>query len=145
VDDYTRKYGARSSSKPECYGEVDVYDSADPVCEDCPVHRACKVSVDKELRRVARDTSSGTRRRRREREEEAPDRVFRPKKNSEREDPEENDTFFSALIYNGTLSAMKAVLLEAHHGVDSIPHVRYPNPFLQFRRKRSSTKTEESE
>jgi len=133
TDSYTRKYGVRSGSKPECYGDVDMYDPEDRVCPECSVRRACKVVVDKELQKIARES----RRSRKTRTDREVDLVFQPKSDKSRTDPEEDDTFFGALFYNGSLSAMKAVLLEAHHGVDSIPHVRYPNPFKRLRKIRS--------
>jgi hypothetical protein len=44
-------------------------------------------------------------------------------------DAHEDDSWWTALVYNAFLSATKAVLREAHHGVNSIPQFRYPNPF----------------
>jgi len=133
TDSYTRKYGVRSGTKPECYGDVDLYDPGDRVCPDCTVRRACKVVVDKELQKIAKE-SRRSKKTRRDREV---DTVFQPTSNKDRVRPEVDDTFFGALFYNGSLSAMKAVLLEAHHGVDSIPHVRYPNPFTRLRKIKS--------
>ena len=110
-----------------------MYDSSDRVCEDCPVRRACKVVVDKDLRKVARERTYRSRYGRGG--EEDGRHESRPKENSQRTDPHPDDTFFGALVYNGFLSATKAILMEAHHGVDSNPHMRYPNPFLALRRR----------
>ena len=132
-DSYSRKYQIRSGAKPECYGDADMYDPEDRVCKDCTVRRACKVAVDKELQKIVRES----RRTKRTRRDDDVELVFQPKANKDRTAPEEDDTFFGALFYNGSLSAMKAVLLEAHHGVDSIPHVRYPNPFKRLRKIKS--------
>lgn len=136
ADEYSKRFGlrsTRSSAKPSCYGDVDTYDSADEDCQECPVRPACKIVVDRKIERELREdrlerrntrTMSG-RHRSRERDRTTPNR--------ERVNPGEKDSFFVALFYNGFLSASSAVLQEARHGVESIPMMKYPDPFERFR------------
>jgi hypothetical protein len=152
LDDYTRKYGAVSSSKPECYGDIDVYDDADRVCNECEVRRSCKVIVDKKLKREVDEARADRLRYDRPtspvgavRNPAAPNvppstrapvsEPMRPLNNrrevdlSDPDAPGIEDSWWGALAYNSFLSSSKAVLNEAYHGLNSIPYVKYPNPF----------------
>jgi hypothetical protein len=137
VDEYSQKYGkrARSSSKPDCYGDVDLYDSAHEICVDCPVKGACRIVVDRKIdqevreTRVTRGRSKGGRARSRARNRRETAADVEPVANKHRAPVTQADSFWSALMFNSFLTATKSVLLEAHHGVDSIPYMRYPDPF----------------
>ena len=49
-----------------------------------------------------------------------------------RVEPMIGDSWMAALLFNSVLGAVKAMTLEAHYSVDSIPYVHYPNPFLSL-------------
>lgn len=129
MDEYTRKYGqTRATSKPECYGDVDYYDHEDPTCRECPVRSACRIIVDRKVNSSVREATS-----RPTSTTSYRDRLQRPghmpRRDVERAPLGDADSFWGALMFNGFLSATKSVLQEAHHGVDSIPYMRYPDPF----------------
>lgn len=139
MDEYSKKYGsrARASSKPDCYGDVDLYDSAHEICIDCPVKGACRLIVDRKIdqevgetriSRSGRSSRSDRSRKARSHSRDDTSEVV-PVDTKHRTAPGEADSFWSALVFNGFLTATKSVLLEAHHGVDSIPYMRYPDPF----------------
>ena len=137
MDEYTKRHGrkALSSSKPTCFGDLEFYDSRDDTCQECPVRRSCKVIVEKKMRsdsKEIRETRLRPGGRRRSSSEEAVNlRRKRKRKNeAQRVDPMIGDSWWVALLYNSLLGATKAMLVEAHFGVDSIPLSDYPNPFL---------------
>lgn len=117
-----------SRHKPECYGDADYYDSADPDCQVCPYRGTCRTTV-RRKEREARETHQYRR-------AASPDkrRVLAsgpdPSELVERPD-EENIGFFGALVVNGMLSGVRAGLVEAVFAVDQIPRYAYPDPFSE--------------
>lgn len=49
--------------------------------------------------------------------------------NRDRLSPGVEDSWWGVLMFNAFLSSAKAVVREAYHGLDSIPHYRFPDPF----------------
>ena len=142
---YDELYGS-SSQVPVCYGEVDDYDSADPVCRDCGVENSCRRIVHRKVNEEA--ASSGGRRRtisrtaptvavpRRRRQE--PQRpaarsdVVRRRNRSVAglEEHEEGDTFMGVFARNSVLGTLHGMLEEAQAAVASVPLKKYP-PLLR--------------
>jgi hypothetical protein len=128
TDEYSQRFGTRSSSKPECFGDIEAFEPHDDTCRDCIVRRSCQVIVDRRLERgsvVRQETRVERNTRDNRREERA---VVTPLRTEQREDPREEDSFATALIYNGVLAATRSVLRESEYAVGTIPLLKYPVP-----------------
>jgi len=133
-DRVNRQKKTRRSSKPECFGDVEVYDTDDEECQDCPVKAACRVVVDKKIDRELEEVGEERRKKRKKRKELQRRRESSGNNETEEEweeweEPEKGATFGEALAHNSFLSATSAVLREADRGVRSIPKLRYPTPW----------------
>jgi hypothetical protein len=141
--EYTGRFGGgtQSSSKPECFGDLEAYDPNDETCQDCVMQRSCRIIVDRKMERdvaTARErrgtTASTTTPTHRSGVTQRQDsRGVIPMKDEYREEPKEGDSILVAFVYNGVLSATESVLREAAYGVGSLPKIRYRTPLLMRR------------
>lgn len=131
----------RSSAKPECYGDLDTYDSADEVCQECPVRRACRIVVDRKLSRDApHDRPAYPQPPQRTQSEGRPGSNVRLTIGRRRDGYTERvllptDSFLMSLMLNGALGSAETFLSEAQHGIRSIPRAPYPDPWAPKRRE----------
>ncbi len=129
-------------TKPRCFGDAREHSTKDPVCQDCRFFRTCAIIVRRKLEaageeprpRPAVDRRSDYRRddRRDDRQDSRRDgrrglRPPDPEDYIERDD--DNVSFWSALIFNGAMSGIRAGLVEAVFASDQIPRFQYPDPF----------------
>lgn len=116
-------------NRPQCFGDVETYDSKDPHCQSCPVRGSCSVQVNRKIDADSRPrtvtTSSGG--------------VVRRDTTETRPRYEildaEDDSWFEVLGHNGALGAVEAMARELVEGIRGIPRKKYPNPFTRKRRE----------
>jgi|SaaInlStandDraft_7_1057024.scaffolds.fasta_scaffold00038_32 hypothetical protein len=122
MGDFTSRYSTHTEEKPGCYGEEDYYDITDSTCRACRYKGTCRIKVQAGKSGRSRDTPG-------------------PKKGHPTngrsvpvptEDPDEGDTFVSALTYNSSLNAATAMSETLTQALSGIPRKRYPS----FRKRR---------
>lgn len=128
-DEYSERF--LRPNRPNCFGDVQTYDSRDSQCQGCPVRGSCSVQVNRKI-----DAETRTRR-----EGVSPTSVVVRKDSTvDRDRPryevEDADdvTWFEALGHNGMLGMAETMARELVEGIRTIPRWKYPNPF--HRRKR---------
>ena len=135
--EFERRFGRtnrnRTTSRPECYGDEDEYDSQDAECRACPVRGTCRSVV---MRKLQQHQDSSFRSRSHVRSERRTStsstkrdtRVSRRENHTIVEHPP-NITFWHALGHNTVLNVAQAILNTISHAAESIDRFTYPSPF----------------
>lgn len=131
---FTSKY----ASRPDCYGEEDVYDPDDEECRQCPHKSPCSLVITRREAQARREITSRNSQRDRDRRKERKEKVgalIRSVEDFPVGEPEEGDTFSTALVYNASLNALQGMVDTASHAVGQIPRKPY-NMFTSLRKKK---------
>lgn len=130
-----------SESRPHCYGDVDIHNPNDYRCRDkCSLFRVCGVIVKNKILSANRRDESRGRDPREARQDERKDvdrgSLKAPAPEDYVERVESDLGFFGALAFNGTMSAIRAGMVEAVYATDQIPRFPYPDPFSTKKTRR---------
>ena len=135
---FSSKYGGGSSSssstnRPDCFGDEEYFDIDDQHCRQCPSKMACQLKITRRAQSKRGSYSPA-----KSKKEKKKDEVVRGRQDMSRYtevEPEEGDTFASALIHNASLNAIQASLDTISHGWSEIPRKSYHNIFHSARKK----------
>lgn len=135
MSSYTDRYlRDNSAGKPACFGEVSKYSTEDSECRVCNFKGSCRILVDRKI-----DNADIANRRLYNGQAVRPGYTHpvvtpvaptqaSPPLPAQRMAATGAETFFEILLYNGTLSALEAVMHEGVFAVRSIPRRNYPIP-----------------
>ena len=129
---FSQRFG-RSSSRPDCYGDPEIYNVADSECRNCSSRPSCKYVVDRKLGGNTSSRDLQTRNR-----STTSTRVSRKSTNVNVMDYDEDDTFLNTLTHNAMLNAVQGMADTFSDAIGSIPRKKYPNPYARIKKRRRS-------
>ena len=138
MGDFSREFG-RSSERPPCYSDPDEYDPDDHVCIECQFKGPCSVisaKKDRERRRKSSSSSSSSKTYSKK-EKQGVNGKINPDSFTV-EEPDENDSFSSAVLHNVSLNAVQAFTSTLDDAVSNIPRKGYTNLWNRKKKKKES-------